>query len=329
MLCFAAGTAFADDERKAAAQLAFDEGMALHKAGKYAQACKKFEKSMALEAAIGTRFQLAECYEKTGRLASAWKNYVAVADAAQKAGRQDRESYARERAAAIRPRLTKLRVVVPQQVSELPGLRIENNGKIIARPLWDTDVPIDPGKQRIVVTADEKKTWSKTIAVKVEGKTVIVRVPPLEPEVAVVPVAPQVPVVSEKPAPEPTPPKGDEGGLGLSGQAIAGIVVGAVGIVGMGVGLALGLTAKSRYDEAADHCNGGRCANAWLHETQSARSQGDAATAVFCIGAAAVVTGLIVWLTAPSASEPPAEARLGVGVGPAADGAGLRLVGSW
>ena len=53
-------------------------------------ACEKLAKSQSLDPGMGTQYRLAECYEKLGRLASAYEQYTAVADAAKAAKKADR-----------------------------------------------------------------------------------------------------------------------------------------------------------------------------------------------------------------------------------------------
>src|ERR1700733_12258593 len=84
-------------EKAAAAQALFDEAMRLMKAGQAAEACPKLEESQRLDAGMGTQFRLGECYEKAGKLASAWASFIAVADTAAVARLPDREAAARAR----------------------------------------------------------------------------------------------------------------------------------------------------------------------------------------------------------------------------------------
>ena len=50
----------------------FDEAVALMDRGKLAEACPKFARSNELSPNGGTLFALAECYERSGKVASAW-----------------------------------------------------------------------------------------------------------------------------------------------------------------------------------------------------------------------------------------------------------------
>src|SRR5580698_2604369 len=109
-------------ERAALAQGLYDAAAELIKAGKFAEACPKLEESQRLDPAMGTQFFLAGCYEKTGRPTSAWSLFLEVAGAAKAAGNTVRETTARARAAALEPRLPRLRIVVDDATRALAGL---------------------------------------------------------------------------------------------------------------------------------------------------------------------------------------------------------------
>ena len=65
-----ARTAYAEDSVAVAEHL-FQEARVLVERGDYAAACPKLEASQKLEPAVGTQFNLADCYEHVGRTASA------------------------------------------------------------------------------------------------------------------------------------------------------------------------------------------------------------------------------------------------------------------
>ena len=95
---------------KAAAQSLFDEGRKLMSAGKYAEACPKLAESQKLDPGVGTQFHLSDCYEKLGQTASAWAGFLEAASSTKSMGQGDREKVARDRAAALAPRLSKLTI---------------------------------------------------------------------------------------------------------------------------------------------------------------------------------------------------------------------------
>ena len=57
---------------KVAAEALFEEGRRLVAAGSFVDACPKFADSQRLDPSPGTLLNLASCYEKLGRSATAW-----------------------------------------------------------------------------------------------------------------------------------------------------------------------------------------------------------------------------------------------------------------
>src|SRR5689334_898860 len=92
---------------KAAADALFHEGKQLLAAGDIAPACARFEASLRLLDQLGTRLNLANCYEAAGRTASAWTAFCEASSIADQRG-DPRAAFARERAAALSPKLVKL-----------------------------------------------------------------------------------------------------------------------------------------------------------------------------------------------------------------------------
>src|SRR6516165_8666630 len=76
---------------EAEARVLFFEARKLVAAGQYSSACPKFEESYRLDPGIGTNFNLADCYEHTGRIASAWARFLDVAASTRAAGQIERE----------------------------------------------------------------------------------------------------------------------------------------------------------------------------------------------------------------------------------------------
>jgi serine/threonine-protein kinase len=279
---------------KATAQALFDDALQRMSAGKFADACPKLEESERLDAAMGTSFQLARCYEGMGRLASAWAMYIQVADLARASGQASREKAARDAAAALEPRLSYLTVAVEMHPE---GLVVRRGDVTVPAPQWGTRIPVDAGTYHFTASAPGRVSWSGEVSVGERG-AVTARIPDL----AIAPVAPHASVVPAAAAVAPKPPPSDA-------QRIAGIVtlsVGAAGIVTSGV---LGLIAKSNYNAANGECPAAGCTGPGEAATNSARSLGDGATVVFVVGAVAAATGAVVWATAPRATTAP-SARL-------------------
>jgi hypothetical protein len=69
----------------------------------------------------------------------------------------------------------------------------------------------------------------------------------------------------------------------------------------MGISLALISSAKASWQEAADRCPNNQCDDqSAIDDADAARKRGNVATGVFLAGAAATVTGGVLWFTAPS-----------------------------
>lgn len=267
-------------EEEAAAQAAFDEGMRLMDAGHYEQACERIAKSLELDPGMAAQFRLAECYERLGRTASAWKNYNDVAHAAGAAGMQERERVAQQRAQRLQTKLATVVITVSETVASVPGLQVKRDGVNVPPKLWDAPIPVDPGAVQVVATAPGHEPWSTEVVIAGDGDVQRIEIPPF-------------------------PDAGGSAGAtagdeGMSGQTIAGITLAAIGTAAMGAGVIIGVAAKPRYDESDDHCQDDLCDQEGLDIRDSVRTQGNIATAVFVIGAAALVGGAVLWITAPS-----------------------------
>src|SRR5881394_3848972 len=102
-----AGGARGDGNADKAAKL-FKEGRDAIAAGKIDEACAKFEQSFKLDAAIGTKLNLADCLEKKGLIAAAYRLFDEAAVEADKSGKEGRESFARKRADALEKQLVRV-----------------------------------------------------------------------------------------------------------------------------------------------------------------------------------------------------------------------------
>jgi hypothetical protein len=288
----------------AAIQL-YDEAEKLTKAGNDAAACPKFAESQRLDPQLGTLLHLAACYEKIGRTASAWGGFADAADLAAKMS-DPREKIARQRAAALLPKLSKLTITVSGAAPS--GLEIQRDGAPIGSVQWGSPVATDPGKHTVTAAAPGKKTWSTVVDVPANAASIAISVPPLEEE----------PVASTSGAPA------------RGWQRPTGLIVGGAGIVTMAVGGVLGLRAKSTYDDSSSHCDASGCDPSGMATRHDAVDQGNTATIVAGVGAAVTAVGAVLWLTAPSrgargSTVGAVAERTHVALGPR----GLVLGGEW
>ena len=158
-----------------------DSAAELIKAGKFARgSAPKLEESQRLDPAMGTQFFLAGCYEKTGRPTSAWSLFLEVAAAARAAGNGVRETTARARAAALEPKLPRLRVVVAEATRALPGLEVSRDGVPLKPVAYDAPIPVDLGDHFVRVHAAGKVPWESKVTVREPAQKVDVTVPILD-----------------------------------------------------------------------------------------------------------------------------------------------------
>ncbi len=313
-----------------AAQTLFDTGKRLMAEGKYAEACARFEESQRLDPAIGTHYAMAECYEKAGRLASAWLAFLDVASDASAQNRADRVKYAKARAEALAPRLSRIKVVVPAAV-RVPGLEIKRDGETLHEVQWGLPVPADPGAHVVRVTAPGKVPAELAVTVqRDEGKVVEVTVAPLADAPAAEPVAGPSPAPSSPAPAVPVAPGADTASAshaGLGTQRVLAIAAGVVGVGGVVVGSVFGLKALSEHSSSQQQCQGTSCSQAGLQDVSDGKNAGNLSTVGFAVGAAALAGGVVLWLTAPSGA--PTTGSLAVAPLVARDAGGLSLRGSW
>lgn len=295
------GTAHAQDS-KVAAEALFDDARKLMTAGQHAAACAKFEQSQRLDPGIGTLLYLADCYEKAGRIASAWATFREGASQAKAAGQGERASAGEARALALEGRLSRLELRVPAGNAARDGFALRRGGNLVPRELWGVSVPVDGGQWVIEASAPGARAWAKKVVVQAEGESVALAIPELEAESAAPPpdVSPPAVPVAVVPEPSPPPPPRDQSGAGDTQRTI-GLVIGGVGVIGVGFGSYFGLRAFSKNSEAKSHCQGESCSDVRGEElTSEAKDAAGLSNVLFGVGLAALAGGAVVYLTAPS-----------------------------
>src|SRR5205085_4547370 len=166
----------------------------------------------------------------------------------------------------------------------------------IAPALVHEKIPMDPGEHTLTATATGKKPRTVTFTVPEGPSTTTVTVP--APEAAEVKkVDDKKDVVDDTPPPPPIDDTKPSSGLKTVGFVAIG-----VGVVGLGVGTALGFSAKSLDGDAEKLCTP-KCTPEGKSLNDDARSRGNLATIVFAAGAVIAVTGVGLILVAPSKSS--------------------------
>lgn len=269
------------------AETLFTEGRRLLAASRFAEACPKFAESQRLDPAVGTLLNLGDCYEKTGRTASAWTVFRDAAAEAYRLHDARREAVASDRATALGLRLAKLTILVPR-ASVTPGLQVKRDGATVDRAAWSTATPMDPGWHAIEATAPGKRRWTLPVMIDAAHPTTVITIPPLEDLAA--------PAVVAEPRTE-----------GRSQRIAGGVLVGG-GAAALGLGAIFTAMAVSSNSDSAPHCHGNLCDTIGVGLRDDAIRDARASTISVVVGLTAIAGGAALWLTAPSSAKKPPQA---------------------
>jgi hypothetical protein len=304
--------------------------------GNYEEACPKLAQAQLQSPAPTTALALATCYEKQGKLATAWATFNAAALGAEASEKKKVAEEAHRAAAELEPKLSHVTIKPPPDTSGTE-VRVDNE------PVSDSDLGVavarDGGGHDIEVSAPGKKTWNKHIDLETGGQNIEVDVPRLADDRPGAGAGGVTAAGSDgsnaAPADSNSEPSSGQG------QRIAGIAIAGVGIVALGVGAFAGLHASSTYNDARAACGSSSpCPPDSNGSTlrDSASTWASVSTVSFAAGGVALVGGALVLFTAPHGASGgnatvgigPAGASAGnatVGIGPATRGTGLSVVG--
>jgi hypothetical protein len=269
----------------AAADDAFKQGRELFKAGRYPEACEQFAKSQQLDPAYGTLFNLSQCSERIGKLATAAAGYRELV---AKDTNDQRKATAAERLKDITPRIPKL---VVQIDNPPPGLVVEIDSHDGPRGIpANTPVEVDFGDYSVVARARGHTEIINRVKITQEGKTTTV-------DAKLVAGTSNSVAAGVAKADQPAQTPRSYRKL----YAIGATATGGAAVVG---GLVLGALARSKWNDAKDVCGGTMCTSAVNVDranalADSARTKATASTVLIIGGAVLGGVGAYLWITAP------------------------------
>jgi tetratricopeptide (TPR) repeat protein len=276
-----AGPNDAKTDNAAKAELMFEEGQKLKAENKLQEACAKFDEALALNPnAVGTILNVALCDEQAGKVASAAKLFAEARDRAREQNLDEHRKAAEDHYNKLEPRLPHLAIAFAEAPTAETKLVIDDQIVPISTA---SDIPIDPGSRKIVVTAPGRVAYETKIDI-VEKEHKAVAIPKLGHPVTV---------------------KRTRTTVGKL------LTFGGAGLIATGV--VIGLAARSSYNQPFnnDPSNKVYCAKATAGmsamcsgegyaQTRDARTLGNVGTAVSIVGVAAAGVGMYLWLFAPS-----------------------------
>lgn len=278
-----------DPSRVATATELFDEALRDMDSGRAREACPKLVRSQELAPSGGTLLALGDCWQRTGKITSAWVAFREAAARAAAAGKREAEQQALDRAEVLRPRLPRLTITAP--TPRPPGLEVRRDNVVLTPTELGISTPVDPGPHEIRATTGTAKTWTTSVEIR-EGQTLTVKVPA---------EAPAANGTTPQPARDP--------------KLVIGLTLAGVGVVTMGVGGVFGLLAKDANDEALTFCRGNVCQPRGLELTDDANRRALVSTVLFVAGSALAAGGAILFFTShkPSATSLSVTPLLSVG----------------
>jgi hypothetical protein len=313
-LAAVAAPARAEGQKSAIAESLFADAKRLLEAGKVAQACPKFAESLRVEPTLGTRLNLARCYEIQGKTASAWAQYKEVLRLA--GGDKKREAIAKERVGALDQALSHVTLAGAADA----GLVIKLDGQALDAAVIGTSFAVDPGEHTLELSAPGKKPRTMGFHVALQQSTTV-DLPALEgPD--------QTPPPTPKTAPEAAPEEKPHVEVS-SGKRIGGIVTMSAGGAALVTGAIFGAVTIALADDVRAACPDPTCNDQTaLDKNATAHTLAILSDVLIPVGAVAVGLGAYFFFTSTHRANP-AAASLAVTVAPAVgpNGAGLSLEG--
>lgn len=283
----------------------FQAGRDAIKANRIDEACALFAHSYQLDPALGTALNLADCVERQGHLARAWRLFDLVAR--ESSAVPSRAKFARGRADALKPRLATLLVHVHEP--GVPGLALDIAGERVAAGA-ELRALVDPGAVELVASAPGRATFRATVHVVANDMSVV-----------------EIPALASRSAPTPTPTPApvaapaQDTRIRRSRLWLAG-GVGAGGALGLGAALGFAISARRIYDGAfdadcRDTARGIACTARGNATIARAGDRADLATGFAIGGAVLVAAGAALYFTAPrdTVQVAPVATRDGLGLG--------------
>ncbi len=287
---FASAPARADDARDpAAAEELFRQGRAASQKKDAATACAKFRESNRLDPAIGTVFNIADCEEKLGRLATSWTLFQEVVQ--RLPSDDDRRAIASERARSLEARVPTLTIHLAQ--TDRTDVVVRRDGVVLGAASLETALPVDPGQHTVVVEASGTQSALFTSQVGAGEHA------SLDVKLGTISTATELPTDAARPTSAPA----------AHPSHVAAYVAGGVGVAGVVTGVVAGLIVLNKKSTVNAECDNKVCSNqAGIDAVHSGKTFGVITTVGLVAGALGLGTATYLFLSAPVTEIPRSSA---------------------
>ncbi|MEZ4299415.1 MAG: hypothetical protein R3B70_30975 [Polyangiaceae bacterium] len=274
------------------ARALFLEGVSLAAANNCAAALGKYQAVAKVKMTAQVAYNMAECQERLGKLVSSLGSYRLAASLVVDGQPEVVAKTVGDRVASIEARIPRLIIERTEQTS-----RIELDGVEIGSSQIGVENLVDPGAHIVSGKVGETEVWRESVTVaEKESKTVTVKID----------------LAKFKP-PEPTATVtaiygSHRGSHRRASLRVPAYVVGGIGVLSLGVGFALMGTSLSTASELEQLCGTDHiCPASEKGKYDSGRTTAGVSMALLGVGAAALATGVVLFIVrSPSSSQPPA-----------------------
>lgn len=285
----------------ARADTLFKEGVARLKQGDDAAACSRFAESKELAPAVGVSLYLADCLQRVGKPASAWREFRS-AEALAIERKDKRASLAHHRAEVLAPALDRVTIAAGGLDA---SVRVTLDGEELSSDDLGAPIPVDPGRHVVVARTGQAQRVYEAV-VDASHTTATIKIDPFVAEKAPAPApvahdaAPGGSADGASPTPE-EPAASDPG----SGRLWVSIGLAGLAAGGLGIGAGFGIAAKNARDESnAGPCNAtDHCTPNGLALRHDAIDDAVVSTVAFGVGVAALGACAIVTFALPRGAK--------------------------
>jgi hypothetical protein len=301
VVVFALAAAPANAQSNTAAAVAlFDEGRAALQQGELDLACAKFQESNRIGPAIGTTFNLANCEEQRGRLATAWVLFRQVVG--QMKPDDPRLPVANEHITRLEKRVPRVVFVADKRTP--PGTRVRVGETELESGSFGSAIPLDPGKHDAIVRSPGRAPRALTFTLAPEETRTLSLTPPTT-----------KPPKTARVAPDTTaePDGQDDRVLGLK-RSNAVLIAGGIGAAGLVVGAVtglVGLDAESTGNQLCSH-ETRSCPQEGYDANQRAKSMAIVSTVGFAIGILGGGAATYLYVSGPTSDSTTEVAFVGL-----------------